>query len=138
MPYEVKPEILDKFFDFLEYLIRAILPDNPNEMDSKVGKYLMQYIQERLAEMLDRYDNYNQIPIMNITFYADHDGKTDIHFRATPEAEILTNFKLPQAAKLILAACEEWEKKLDEPFEMPGVVGPEFDALKKHIKDTKK
>ena len=133
MSYEVKPEIIDKFWDILEYILRSLMPEKPNELDNKEGSYLMQYVQERLSEMIERFENHKQIPIMNVVMYADHAGKTDIYFRGSSEAEILINFKLPEAARLIKDALGEWEKKLEEPHKPMGGAGVEYDALRQHI-----
>ncbi len=111
------------------------MPENPNEGDYQEGEYLLQYFKERFTEVLKEYEEFNRLPIMNILFYMDHRRNVEIVFRATNDAETLLNLKLPEAGRLILEACREWEMKLGEfPAEKLGSAGVEFSALKDHIK----
>ena len=131
-------EIAEKFIQFVDYLIGSILPENPNELDLKEGKYLCQYASERFAETLTQYETYKRIPIFQLVIYAGHDGKSNVSMVASPEPEILRNFRLSKLGGLLKEAIDAWDLSLEQPLEEEDKMCDmtPYAAIKKHIKDT--
>jgi len=134
---KISPKVLAKFFELLDYMIGSLMPENASDYDYKEGEYLLKYIKERLVEVLERYEEANELPLMNIVFYGNQSGKVDIFFRASPEPEFLNNFYLPEAASLIRAACQEWESRYLKERPEREMAGVEYTAIRELIKAKK-
>jgi len=134
---KISLKVIEKFFELLDYMIGSLMPQYPNELDFKEGEYLLKYIKERLSEVLERYENANKLPLMNIVFYGDNMGGVDIYFRASPEPEFLNNFYLREAASLLKDACAEWERLYLKERPEIKVAGVEYDMIRKYIKGKK-
>lgn len=136
---DVNPEIIDKFTKFLEFIIGSMFSEKMTHNEKKEAAYLSKFILERFHEILEQYETYKKFPLMQVLFLGDNTGKTEIQFRATPEPEMLRGWKLREAAKLIRAACAEWELKYTDPdFEEAwGTDVPtEYSALQQYLKNV--
>lgn len=136
---DINPEIIEKFTQFLEFIIGSMFPEQKTHNDLKEAAYLSKYILERFHEILEQYETYKKLPLMQVLFLGDHTGKTEIQFRASPEPEILRGWKLREAARLIKAACDEWELKHTDPtFEEDWGAGvpTEYQAIQQYLKDV--
>ena len=129
-------EIAEKIIQFVEYLVGSILPEKPNELDFKEGEYLCKYLSERFAETLNQYENFKRIPIFQLVIYAGHDGKSNVSMVASPEPEILRNFRLPELGSGLKKAIDEWDVSLDSPPEEKGDMTA-YQAIQAHIKKEK-
>lgn len=133
---KINPEIIAKFFEILDYMIGSLMSDQPNEFDYKEGEYLLQYIKERLAEVLQKFEVDRKIPLMNIVFYGNEKGEVELVFCTFPEPEILNNFYLAEAAQMIKDACEKWDRLYLTPRPTSGKfdkAGVEFSTIKDMI-----
>jgi len=125
-------EIAQKFIQFVDYLIGCLLPEKPNELDLKEGEYLCKYSSERFAETLNQYETFKRIPIFQLVIYAGNDGRCNVSMVASPEPEILTNFRLPELGKGLKEAIDKWDLSLDEPPK-PKADLTAYSAIQEHI-----
>ena len=126
-------EIALKFIEFIDYLVGSLLPENPNELDFKEGEYLCKYLSERFAETINQYETYKRIPIFQLVISAEHNGKASVSMVASPEPEILRNFRLPELGRGLKGAIDAWDESLESPPEENGDMTA-YSAIKAHLK----
>ena len=117
-------------------MVGCLLPEKPNELDIKEGEYIAKYSSERFAETLNQYETYKRIPIFQLVIYASSDGKSNVSMVASPEPEILRNFRLPELGSGLKKAIDEWDVSLDSPPEEKGDMTA-YQAIQAHIKKDK-
>ena len=133
----LKPEMIEKFAEFVEYLVGSCFNEQMNMLDRKEAAYLSKFLLERIHEVLDQYNEFRRLPLFQVLFFGDYTGKTMIQYRASPDPEIMNGWKLREAYRLLKAACDEWELKYTDPnFKDYESAGVEFSAIKKHISET--
>ena len=135
MKKETNEEIVAKFFEFLRYMVDSYLPDHPNEIELKEGKYLAQYVSEQLSEPLEQYDEYGRLPIFKLTLYGDHKGHSMVVMKASPDVQIFKNWRISELAQKIKVVIDEWDLDFDKPPEEKEVADlTPYMAIKEHIK----
>jgi hypothetical protein len=104
----VNAEIVEKFFDFLRYIFGKDRYDS--EVDAKECLYYVKYMKSVLESCLDSRDK-GQIPILEITVWATHEGKTEVTVNPSPDRQIQVGWKLSEMIKKLQTVINEWDVK---------------------------
>jgi len=133
-------DLMEKFYNFVNQLAVCLLPEHPNELDAKEIKYVAEYLNQHFAQVVDMHQLYRRLPILSITLYGDHTGRTNICVDPSQDKEIATNWRLPLLVKDLKDVTDKWDLDRDKPL-------PEktekhdmtpYMAIKEHVKKGKK
>lgn len=100
-------QITEKFYQFLAVMFGK---DNMNELEAKERLYFIKYIREVVFRCLEAKE-IGQIPILEITVWATHDGKTNVTVDPNANKQILEGWELSKLVQRVQEAINEWDKE---------------------------
>ena len=99
-------EIIEKFFQFLAVIFGK---EDMNDLEAKERLYFIQYIRGVVSECLDA-QQIGQIPILELTVWATHDGKTNTTIYPSPNRQIQEGWDLSKLTKRLMGTVNAWDK----------------------------
>ena len=104
---EKTDQIIEKFFLFLGVMFGK---DDMNELEAKERLYFIQYVREVVSGCLSA-QKMGQIPILELTVWATHDGKTNTTINPSPNREIQESWMLSKLTKRLMDTISAWDKE---------------------------
>jgi len=98
-------EVVERFFKFLAVIFGK---DEMNDLEAQERLYLIQYIREVVIRCLDAQE-VGQIPILELTVWATHDGKTNVTIDPNRNPQILQGWMLSKLTKRLQDAINAWD-----------------------------
>ena len=114
----------------------CLLPENANELDAKEINYIIGYLNQQFAEVLDQYLEYKRLPIFVLSAYGDCHGKTSVIVNPSRDREIATNWRLPELVEALKITIDKWDESLDSPPKEKGDMTA-YQAIQAHLKKDK-
>lgn len=99
-------QIIEKFFQFLAIIFGK---EDMNDLEAQERLYLIQYIREVVSMCLDA-QQMGQIPILELTVWATHNGKTNVTINPNANPQILEGWKLSDLVKRLQGGINAWDK----------------------------
>jgi len=84
--------------------------DYMSEVDAQECLYYVQYIKANVEACLDAQDR-GEIPILECTVWATHQGKTDVTVNYNKNPEIRDSWFLSELIARLMSAINEWDSK---------------------------
>jgi len=102
---EKNGEMIERFFQFLAAIFGK---DDMDDLELQERLYLIQYIRAIVSRCLDAQE-VGQIPILELTVWATHDGKTNVTIDPNGNPQILQNWALSKLTKRLQDAINAWD-----------------------------
>ena len=84
--------------------------DYMSEVDAKECLYYVKYIKSCIEACLDAQE-IGQIPILECTIWARHDGKTEVTINPSKNPEIRDSWFLSELTQRLMDAINAWDSK---------------------------
>lgn len=97
---------LDALVQFLGLIFGK--DDYMSEVDAKECLYYVKYIRSCIEACLES-QKIGQIPIMEFTVWARHDGKTEVTVNPNKDPQIIEGWQLSKLTKRIMDAINAWD-----------------------------
>ena len=100
-------QIIEKFYQFLSVIFGK---NDMTDIEAKERLYFIQYIRSIVSRCLE-FRESGQIPILEITVWASHAGKTNVTIDPNKNPQILQGWEISKLINRLQGAINAWDNE---------------------------